>query len=195
MIIDTLKELTTNIAVMLVFISAVEIISPDNKMKKYISFVLGIIFIAVLINPIVKILNSKDEGIAETISEFEMEAASFEKESNSQAVFNNDETSPLEKQFENNLNDKCKTILEEKFKDMEFKCVTDCTIRKDGMDYTINEVQVYIDSKKVEKVKAVTININDSDKEESEDYIEIKDYLKDALKIPKEKIKVYNMEN
>ena len=104
MIIDTLKELTTNIAVMLVFISAVEIISPDNKMKKYISFVLGIIFIAVLINPIVKILNSKDEGIAETISEFEMEAASFEKENNSQAFFNNDETIPFEKHFSNNLN-------------------------------------------------------------------------------------------
>ena len=125
MIIDTLKELTTNIAVMLVFISAVEIISPDNKMKKYISFVLGVIFIAVLINPIVKILKSRDESIAETISKFEMEAASFEKGSSSQVVFKNDEATPLEKQFENNLNDKCKTILEEKFENMKFKCITD----------------------------------------------------------------------
>lgn len=192
MIIDTLKELTTNIAVMLVFISAVEIISPDNKMKKYISFVLGVIFIAVLINPIVKILKSRDESIAETISKFEMEAASFEKGSSSQVVFKNDEATPLEKQFENNLNDKCKAILEEKFENMKFKCITDCTISRDGMNYTINEVLVYIDS---EKVKKITININDSSKEESESSTEIKDYLKDTLKIPKEKIKVYNMEN
>ena len=60
------------------------------------------------------------------------------------------------------------------------------------MNYTINEVLVYIDS---EKVKKITININDSSKEESESSTEIKDYLKDTLKIPKEKIKVYNMEN
>ena len=40
--IESLKGLVTTLTSMLVFIGAIEIIAPDNKMKKYIKFILGL---------------------------------------------------------------------------------------------------------------------------------------------------------
>ena len=59
-------ELVNNFVVTLVttliFITAVEILGPDNSMKKYVKFVLGLILISVLLSPIIKFF-SKGEGV------------------------------------------------------------------------------------------------------------------------------------
>ena len=55
--IELLKVWVTNITIAIFFITAVEMILPDNNMKKYAKFVLGLMLIVVIINPIIKIFD------------------------------------------------------------------------------------------------------------------------------------------
>ncbi|MFQ9617688.1 MAG: stage III sporulation protein AF, partial [Clostridium butyricum] len=55
-ILEKLKALVATLTTVLIFISAVEILAPDKKMKKYISFVLGLILISTILNPIVEFI-------------------------------------------------------------------------------------------------------------------------------------------
>ena len=50
---DYINNFVITLVATMIFMTAVEIISPDNSMKKYIKFVLGLILISVMINPIV----------------------------------------------------------------------------------------------------------------------------------------------
>ncbi len=62
-LIELLKVWVTNITIAIFFITAVEMILPDNSMKKYAKFVLGLLLIVVIINPIIKIFD-KDFNIS-----------------------------------------------------------------------------------------------------------------------------------
>ena len=42
MFMETLKNIVKTLVTMLIFISEVELIAPDNKMKKYIKLILGL---------------------------------------------------------------------------------------------------------------------------------------------------------
>ena len=55
--IQSLREWLTGICTAVFFIIAVEMILPENSMKKYCKFVLGLILITVFINPIIKVFN------------------------------------------------------------------------------------------------------------------------------------------
>ena len=55
---DEIKGFIITLVSMIILISAIELIAPDNSMKKYLKFVLGTILIAVMISPIVSISNS-----------------------------------------------------------------------------------------------------------------------------------------
>ena len=50
----------------MIFMTAVDIISPDNSMKKYIKFVLGLILISVMINPIIKFFTGGEQELVNT---------------------------------------------------------------------------------------------------------------------------------
>ena len=49
---DFIKDWITNICAALIFITAVDIILPDNNIKKYCKLILGLILMVVVINPI-----------------------------------------------------------------------------------------------------------------------------------------------
>lgn len=55
-----IKQWVYVIAVMMVFISFIELLMPDKKYKKYIKFILGLIFIIVLVEPIVEVFAGED---------------------------------------------------------------------------------------------------------------------------------------
>lgn len=55
MIVDSLKSWIINIGCTLFFITAVEMILPNNSMKKYAKFVLGLVLITVVISPVLSI--------------------------------------------------------------------------------------------------------------------------------------------
>lgn len=58
---EGLRIWVVNICTTVFFITAVEMILPDNNLKKYAKFVLGLILMTVIINPLVKFLNQGSE--------------------------------------------------------------------------------------------------------------------------------------
>lgn len=53
-----IKDWTLNIVALVMFIIIIEILMPSGRMKKYISFVTGLILIIAIINPILKLVGN-----------------------------------------------------------------------------------------------------------------------------------------
>lgn len=179
----------------MIFMTAVEIISPDNSMKKYIKFVLGLILISVMINPIVKFFTGGEQELVNTIKSYE---SMFYEGTTSE---NEDSISKSQiESFKNNLNSNCDSLLKEEFSDKDFKSNVECEIDLENMTYSIESLEVGVKDGGIKLVDNIKIDIN----EESEQAVsndgtveneeEIKNYLSEVFKIPTEKIKLYSME-
>ncbi len=192
--IGIIKEFVTNIAVLIIFISAVEIISPDNKMKKYVSFVLGIIFMAVMINPIIKLITNENNTIEETMRSYEYEVEKYEN-NNSLEVYSSHNDNDLNRQFEKKLSYEIVKLLEEKFSNMNFQCTAVCQCNSDSMEYDIKNINIYIKNSGVNQIRKVEVNINEDVLEEQCEYKDVKDFLSNELKVNSDKINIYEMKN
>lgn len=178
----------------MIFMTAVEIISPDNSMKKYIKFVLGLILISVMINPIVKFFTGGEQELVNTIKSYE---SMFYEGTTSE---NEDSISKSQiESFKNNLNSNCDSLLKEEFSDKDFKSNVECEIDLENMTYSIESLEVGVKDGGIKLVDSIKIDIN----EESEQAVsndgtvgneeEIKNYLSEVFKIPTDKIKLYSM--
>ena len=54
---EILKDWVSDICVTILFMTAIELVLPENSIKRYAKFVLGLIFIVVVINPIINFVN------------------------------------------------------------------------------------------------------------------------------------------
>ncbi|MBS4956617.1 MAG: stage III sporulation protein AF [Clostridium sp.] len=178
----------------IIFMTAVEIISPDNSMKKYIKFVLGLILISVMINPIVKFFTDGEQELVSAIKNYE--SVFYEGTTNE----NEDSISKSQiESFKNNLNSNCDNLLKEKFLDKEFKSNVECEIDSDNMTYSIESLEVGVKDGGIKLVDNIKIDINEENEEavsndgSVENEEEIKNYLSEVFKIPTEKIKLYSM--
>ena len=178
----------------MIFMTAVEIISPDNSMKKYIKFVLGLILISVMINPIVKFFTGGEQELVNAIKNYE--SMFYEGTTNE----NEDSISKSQiESFKNNLNSNCDNLLKEKFSDKEFKSNVECEIDLESMTYSIESLEVGVKDGGIKIVDSIKIDINEESEEavsndgavENEE--EIKNYLSEVFKIPTDKIKLYSM--
>lgn len=178
----------------MIFMTAVDIISPDNSMKKYIKFVLGLILISVMINPIIKFFTGGEQELVNTIKNYEnmfYEGITSENE--------NDVSKNQIESFKNNLNSNCNSLLKEEFSDKDFKSNVECEIDLQSMTYNIESLEVGIKENGIKIVDSIKININEeseqaiSNDEKVENAEEIKNYLSEVFKIPTEKIKLYSM--
>ena len=178
----------------IIFMTAVEIISPDNSMKKYIKFVLGLILISVMINPIVKFFTGGEQELVNAIKNYE--SMFYEGTTNE----NEDSISKSQiESFKNNLNSNCDNLLKEKFSDKEFKSNVECEIDLESMTYSIESLEVGVKDGGIKIVDSIKIDINEESEEAvsndgaMENEEEIKNYLSEVFKIPTEKIKLYSM--
>ena len=178
----------------MIFMTAVEIISPDNSMKKYIKFVLGLILISVMINPIVKFFTGGEQELVNTIKNYE-------------SIFYEDKTNETEESigksqiesFKNNLNSNCDNLLKEEFSEKDFESNVECEIDLENMTYSIESLEVGVKDGGIKIVDSIKIDINEESEEavsndgavENEE--EIKNYLSEVFKIPTDKIKLYSM--
>ncbi|MBX9136028.1 MULTISPECIES: stage III sporulation protein AF [unclassified Clostridium] len=178
----------------MIFMTAVDIISPDNSMKKYIKFVLGLILISVMINPIIKFFTGGEQELVNTIKNYEnmfYEGITSENE--------NDVSKNQIESFKNNLNSNCNSLLKEEFSDKDFKSNVECEIDLQSMTYNIESLEVGVKENGIKIVDSIKININEeseqaiSNDEKVENAEEIKNYLSEVFKIPTEKIKLYSM--
>ncbi|WP_202127898.1 stage III sporulation protein AF [Clostridium sp. C2-6-12] len=194
---ETLKSIVITLVTMLVFISAVEIITPDNKMKKYIKFILGLILISVILNPIINLISNGEKNLPGSIEDYE-------------TVFNNDKTNLInmatkenenkvdvrKKEFINNFNKNCDNLLKNQFRNMNFKCEVECDVNFTNVSLNIKKLKIGIGENKVNKIKKIVINNKEeSNKQElNEEYIKIIDFVSKELDISKEKIEVYKLD-
>jgi stage III sporulation protein AF len=189
-----LKGWVINICTAVFFITAVEMILPDNSMKKYAKFVLGLILITVLINPIVALLNhggSINTFLNKSIGLTDGQEISVNS-SNSYNKVNVDATLTA---FGKNIEELTKKSLKEKFKERDFSVKAKVAVNKDK--YEVKALEVYVTdlNTNIEKIKRVEINTKSNlvnNKEiESEISEEVKSFLNQELKLAKEAINVY----
>lgn len=192
---EYLNNFIITLVATMIFMTSIEIIAPDNSMKKYIKFVLGLILISVMINPIIKFFTGGEQEVINRIKRYEdMLNLGITNEGESKEV--------IEKQkeaFKSNLNSNCDNLLKEKFSDKNFKSDIKCNINLSDMTYSIDSLEVGVRENGIRLVDKIRINVNDeseeavSNNEKIDNEEEIKNYLSELFKIPIEKIKLYSM--
>lgn len=195
--IENLKGLVTTLTSMLVFIGAIEIIAPDNKMKKYIKFILGLILITVILNPILNFISNGEENILTTLSSYENFISNEEVGKDEMNAFNDkkNDKEALKNTFIENFNKNCDKLLKDKFKNMKFKSDVECDVDFNSMSYDIKKLKVGIKDNKVKNIKKIEIGIKEESRvKESDKYDEVVDFISHEIEIPKEKIEIYELE-
>ena len=191
---DEIKGFIITLVSMIILISAIELIAPDNSMKKYLKFVLGTILIAVMISPIVSVLSDGESILTSKISEY-IDLV----DSNSIETTSENKKSTGKIAFKENLQQNCNRLLKEKFKEFEFESYIDCEVNMQDITYSINKVEIAVKNKGVSKIEKIVINNTDASTEvdskaekiKNED--EIIDYVSEILNVTKDKIIIYKV--
>lgn len=196
--IDFLKPWIINISTTIIFMTAVEMMLPNNKMKKYVKFVLGLVLIAVLINPIVNIFgkNRNISTYSQSISKYFDENA---YEANYEKYKDINKNNTLNS-FKQNLIKTCTTKLKEKFPENEYIIQADVEYSKNNENIIIKNLKVGIKDNEIEKVRKVDISTksnygNEDDISNSAKGRAIKEYIAAELKIQKENLVIYKANN
>lgn len=200
MFIETLKSIVINLVTVLIFISAVELIAPNNKMKKYIKFILGLILITVILNPILKFISNGERNVIDSIASYEQVFSREENKMNSDTGNTIEKTNSEDtrkKAFINNYNKNCDSMLKNKFKDMTFKSEVDCDIDFSNVVLNVKKLRIGVYDNKINKISKIVINGDESknDKEANEKYAQVISFASSELDIPKDKIEVYQMKD
>ncbi len=191
---ELLNKFVITLVTTLIFMTAVELIAPDNSMKKYLKFVLGLILITVILNPILTIILNGEQELKDVISGYEEEYNVNKKD--------NESTENIikikEDSFKDNFNKNCESMLKQEFKDLEFKCNVDCVVDFNDNDFTINKLSIQIKDKKVKKVEKIDkVDINSKkDKKDTvnKEYKDVVKFISKELNIDENKIDIYKIE-
>ncbi|MGL5416940.1 MAG: stage III sporulation protein AF [Clostridium sp.] len=187
---EIIKEFVVTLVSTLILITAVELILPDNSMKKYSKFILGAMLIGVILTPIIKFLTHGEDAISKAIISYENKDIK-EKENRHQI----DEIK--RKSFEENLSKNINSMLEKEFDEYSFSNEIKCKINFENMEFDIENIIVYVKGGKgVQKVKNVEkVTIGENKKIETDkQYEKIRIYVAEELNIDKEKVKVVEEE-
>ena len=201
MFIETLKNIVVTLVTILIFISAVELIAPSNKMKNYIQFILGLILVTVILNPIIQFISSGEKSVTDGIQSYEQVFSQNEKKINSDNTTNTfendkDKADARKNAFMKNFNKNCDNLLISQYKNMTFKSEIDCDVNFTDITLNVKKLKIGVGENKVDKIKKIVINkgAESSTKEENKEYTEIINFISSELNIPKEKIEVYKLD-
>ena len=134
---EYIKSFIIALVTTIIFITAVEMIAPDKPIKKYIKFVLNLVLVSVLLNPIVYLFTKGEGEIIGAIEKYEQIL--------SQGTISNDNSAVNDTRveaFKENLNKNCAMLLEDKFDGKKFECDVICTIDLENMTYNIEKINV-----------------------------------------------------
>lgn len=179
---ESLNGFIITLATIIIFISAVELIFPDNSFKKYQSFVLGLIVLSVILTPIVKFFSS-GEDIGQRVKSALEE---IEQDSESENIYNGEKNGDY---VITTLNNNCKKVLEEHFEDKDF------TVNIDGeIDFTSYKTiirLVTVNARNKGEFEPIIVGQNEIIEIKENDFTnEVKEYLGNELKIDKKLIRV-----
>lgn len=192
--IDWVRSWVMSICVAVIFITAVELIIPGNKFKGYVKFVMGLILIAVILNPIIKIFNNKTD-ITTYINKADQYVNSGAYENNIEKYKEQDKDDTINT-FKENLQNSCTKMLKDKFPDNDYTVKADVKLDNDTNQINIKGLTIGIKNKGIEKIKNIDIDsksVSASQESKVDPQVdkEIKDYINDELKISKDNISVY----
>lgn len=187
---DILRNFISTLVATLILITAIELIAPDNSMKKYLKFVLGLILMAVILNPIINFFTKGESILTEAIDKYEKEIISNSEKNNIKT--DNKNNNLQEESFKKNFNKNCESLLSKKFTEYNFSSQIDCTMdfTKDDLNFKINKLRIGIKNKNIKKIEKIDLNKNTKEVDESVQK-EIKDYLSDELDVDRGKIEIY----
>ncbi len=194
--IQSLKTWITTICTAVFFITAVEIILPDNDLKKYAKFVLGLILITVFMSPIIKLFDRNFD--INTYTNNAIQVIDNKKSNSDFKQYKEKSINNTVEMFKLNLKDSCEKKLKEKYPDSNYKVQVDATYDKDKEKIEIKDVKVGVKDGAVEKIKTVKIGssskfVNNLDAENDKKSVDITKYLSSELNISKDIIKVYKL--
>lgn len=196
---EKLKALVTTLTTVLIFISAIEILAPDKKMKKYISFVLGLILISTILNPIVEFITNGENSIIQGIENYETVFSKNENKINADGVTSfeskRDNEDARKKAFINNFNKNCDSMLKNKFDNINFKSEVECSVDFNNVNIDIKKLKIGIKDKSVRRIEKVDIGNKKNKDTLRDEYKNIIDYVSSEFDISEDKIEVYLLED
>lgn len=194
--INIISNWAGEIVVSLVIVTLIEMLLPDNKIKKYVKTVIGVYIIFCIISPFIdkeefaKIFENTEKNLEKIRIESQVS-------SNVESTQNSIEALYIQ-EFENDV---IKKVEELGYKVK--KCNVDIEINASKDNAGINAIYLNIGEKKdntnqgiqVENVEKVEISINDKEEgnnkdEETEDSKKVREFLSNHYEISKEKIKI-----
>ncbi|NLP29108.1 MAG: stage III sporulation protein AF [Clostridia bacterium] len=192
---EGLRIWVVNICTTVFFITAVEMILPDNNLKKYAKFVLGLILMTVIINPLVKFLNQGSEittFIDKTCSVMEDQFPHDNKDLREKSINNTLEV------FKMNLEKTCEDKLKEKYPKSVSEVKAEVDYDSEAEQYVVKSVKVGINKGLVKKIENIDISTSTNSVKESMDYseagMEVKSYISNLLDLPENKVTVYRLD-
>lgn len=188
-----IKSWIGNICAALIFLTAVELILPDNSLKKYSKLVLGLILMIVVINPLLAILNKNINP--ESLIERYM---SSEYTGHTQKEYKLKNVEVTEKKFNENLKLTLGEILKEEFNDYKFNIEVTSVYNEKKEVMEIKQINIGYSDKSISSIEKIKINGKSTPALKSVDTKDIKgEKIKASIetktKIPIDKINVYKL--
>lgn len=176
---DALKNWIISISAVIIFITAIEMILPNNNLKKYSKFVFGIILTITIIKPIFTFLSKGPDDFSDNVKKYIDENKYINEDEEAVNKFTNKE-----------LSDSVKRLLKEKFKDKDFSVQVQGEVNNKKYTVNIDKVKVGVKQLSIKKVENVDINKKHTTKK----YDDVVSYLEEILKINDNQIEIFEME-
>jgi stage III sporulation protein AF len=192
--IGELRNWIINICTAVIFITAVEMIMPNNSFKKYAKFVLGLILITILVNPIIKIF---DRGF--DMDEYTNKAIKYMDDKdyeNNLSKYKDNSMSKTMGTFKLNLEKVVEDKLKEEFPSSSYNIEAAVAYDDKNESVYIKNIKVGVKDGKIAMVKKVDISTKGSVESSTQSLDDeksrlIKAYLSKELKVSSSTIEIY----
>lgn len=189
-----LRTWIINICTAVIFITAVEMILPNNSFKKYSKFVLGLILITILVNPIVRLFDRSFN-----IDEYTNQAVKYMDSKEYESNYSKYKESSMNKTmdtFKLNLEKICEEKLKEKFPNNIYKIEASVAYDDKNDSVYIKSIKIGLKDGKIEAVRKVDVstkgNIESGPQSLKDERSRlIAEYLSKELKISSNSVEVY----
>lgn len=201
--IEFLKNWVTNIIILVILISFLEIILPSTSMKRYINMIIGLLIIIVLINPFINLI-AKDMNIEREVFSNILKANEMSNnEDNLSEIQDNQVILLYKESIKKEIKDLIYSKTQYKIADLSIDIIED---REDDQFGNIEGVNLAIDTTlqdtgnndnnnitvKVGQIKEVTVKVtkdsSSKNKNSSTEYNDLRRLISDSYRISEKKV-------
>lgn len=188
-----LKEYIYNIAIAVILVSAVEMLLPDNQFKKYCKFVLGLIIMVVILNPVLKLLDKNFN-----IDSYTKKAATYFDERNYEKDYGTVQAANIDntlKTAADNINALLTKSLNNKFGGT-YKVLSEVVYDEKNSKIDIKDINVTIQKGGVNEIKKIRIKVGEEEVptnniSSTKEGDSLKEFISKELGIKKEIVNIY----